>query len=254
MSDQTPNLSLPFIMPAQAQKHVTHNEAIELLDMIVQLRLMSVDTATPTAAPEDGESWAVPDGATGAWAGQAGMIATWRGGGWLFVPPREGWVAFVADRAALHVRTDDGWVAKGEAPQMQNLPQIGINAVADATNRLSVRAAAVLFDHEGAGHQIKINKAGSGDTGALLFQTDYGGRAEIGLAGEDDFSIKVSPDGGAWQPAIKIAATSAQVQFACAIRLTPTAQPPTGQAGDLYFDSATAKLRCHDGTIWHDLF
>ena len=39
MSETTPNLNLPFIMPAQAQKHVTHNEAIELLDAIVQLTL-----------------------------------------------------------------------------------------------------------------------------------------------------------------------------------------------------------------------
>ncbi|EAQ07718.1 hypothetical protein [Yoonia vestfoldensis] len=42
MSDQSPRLSLPFILPAQAQKHVTHNEAIELLDLIVQLALVSV--------------------------------------------------------------------------------------------------------------------------------------------------------------------------------------------------------------------
>lgn len=47
MPDQTPNLSLPFILPAQAQKHVTHNEAIELLDMVVQLTLESVGATDP---------------------------------------------------------------------------------------------------------------------------------------------------------------------------------------------------------------
>ena len=34
--DQTPNLTLPYIMAAQAQKHVTHNEALRALDVIVQ--------------------------------------------------------------------------------------------------------------------------------------------------------------------------------------------------------------------------
>lgn len=28
MTETTPNLILPYIMPSQAQKHVTHNEAI----------------------------------------------------------------------------------------------------------------------------------------------------------------------------------------------------------------------------------
>ena len=31
MPDITPNLALPFILPSQAQKHVTHNEALQQL-------------------------------------------------------------------------------------------------------------------------------------------------------------------------------------------------------------------------------
>lgn len=54
MSDQSPRLSLPFILPAQAQKHVTHNEAIELLDLIVQLTLLSVSQVTPPATRKKG--------------------------------------------------------------------------------------------------------------------------------------------------------------------------------------------------------
>ncbi|WP_322894991.1 MULTISPECIES: DUF2793 domain-containing protein [unclassified Yoonia] len=254
MSDQSPNLSLPFIMPAQAQKHVTHNEAIELLDLIVQLTLVSVTQTAPPPDPAEGAAWAVPAGAVGAWAGQAGLIATWRGGGWLFVAARDGWTAFVTDAAALHIRMDGKWSAKGHPPDLQNLPAVGVNATADATNRLSLRAPATLFDNEGAGHQIKINKAAAGDTGSLLFQTGYSGRAEMGLAGSDDFTIKTSPDGTLWRQALTIAAATGQVQLSGALRLTPISRPATGQAGDLYFDSATAKLCCFDGTLWHDLF
>ena len=36
MPDETTILSLPLILPAQAQKHVTHNEAIAALDLIVR--------------------------------------------------------------------------------------------------------------------------------------------------------------------------------------------------------------------------
>ena len=45
--DQTPNLELPFIMAAQAQKHITHNEALRILDALVQLSVVARDLATP---------------------------------------------------------------------------------------------------------------------------------------------------------------------------------------------------------------
>ena len=41
--DQTTNLKLPYIMPSQAQKHVTHNEAIRALDALVQLCVLDRD-------------------------------------------------------------------------------------------------------------------------------------------------------------------------------------------------------------------
>jgi len=43
----TPKLSLPYIMPAQAQKHVTHNEALAKLDVIVQLSVLSMNLKSP---------------------------------------------------------------------------------------------------------------------------------------------------------------------------------------------------------------
>ncbi len=254
MPDQTPNLSLPFIMPAQAQKHVTHNEAIELLDMIVQLTLESTaDTAPPTSASE-GQAWAVATGATGDWAGQDGMIATWRGGGWLFVTPRDGWQAWVIDVAAIQVLTSGSWVTQGALPPLENLPGIGINAASDPTNRLSVSSDATLLNNDGAGHQLKINKAATADTASLLYQSGFAGRAEMGLAGEDNFSIKVTADGSSWTTALSLDAATGHAQFAEVLALTPGATPSSAAAGDIYFDASTTKLRCFDGTIWNDLF
>lgn len=109
MSDQTPNLALPFIMPAQAQKHVTHNEAIERLDTIVQLTLESSEATVPPALPTEGQAWALGAAPTGDWSGQGGTVATWRGGGWLFVAPREGWMAWVKNDAELQVLTGGNW-------------------------------------------------------------------------------------------------------------------------------------------------
>ncbi len=253
MSEQTPNLSLPFIMPAQAQKHVTHNEAIELLDMIVQLTLEETAATVPPGLAEEGQAWALGPGATGAWAGRDDMIATWRGGGWLFVAPRDGWLAWVRDVAQMQAFTGGAWVAQGDS-ELQNLPSVGINATADATNRLSVNAAATLLNNDGAGHQVKINKAVVGDTASLLYQTGFSGRAEMGLAGNDDFSIKVSADGSSFATALTVVAADGHVQIGEVLNLLPGVGPAIPAVGDVYFDSTTSKLRCYDGTVWQDLF
>lgn len=84
----------------------------------------------------------------------------------------------------------------------------------DATNRLVVAAPAALFTHAGAGVQFKINKAAAVDTASLLFQNNWAGRAEMGLAGSDDWSLKTSANGSSWVEAIKVAASTGALTLA----------------------------------------
>ena len=55
---------------------------------------------------------------------------------------------------------------------------------------------------------MKINKNTASDTAALLFQTGYSGRAEIGLISNDDFQFKTSIDGSQFNQALHIQASS----------------------------------------------
>ncbi|KIT16312.1 DUF2793 domain-containing protein [Jannaschia aquimarina] len=71
------NLSLPYIQPSQAQKHVTHNEALRVLDALVQPVVADRPLAAPPGTPEEGARYIVDDPATGDWAGQDGKVA-WR--------------------------------------------------------------------------------------------------------------------------------------------------------------------------------
>ncbi len=105
----TPNLSLPEIAAAQAQKHVTHNEALRLLDAAVQPSVLDRDLTSPPAGAADGDRHIVGAGATGDWAGHDGEIAFAADGGWRFLVPREGWIAFAADEGALLCRTGSAW-------------------------------------------------------------------------------------------------------------------------------------------------
>jgi hypothetical protein len=88
--DATANLSLPFIIAAQAQKHVTHNEALRALDALVQLMVLDKDLATPPGSPAEAARYIVAASPTGGWAGQAGRIAAFQDGAWAFYVPREG--------------------------------------------------------------------------------------------------------------------------------------------------------------------
>lgn len=206
MTDQSPRLALPYLQAAQAQKHVTHNEALQRLDLLVQLVVEEFGANAPPALPDDGQIWALGAAPTGAWAGRADMLAAWVQGGWLFLTPLEGWRAWGRAEAALRIWDGGTWVRDS----LNDIGGLGINAISDATNRLAVSAPATLLSHEGAGHQMKINKAASTDTASLLFQTGWAGRAEMGTVGGDGFTIKVSPDGDLWHEGLAVDATTGQ--------------------------------------------
>lgn len=202
--ENSSNLNLPYLAAAQAQKHVTHNAAILALDAIVQLAVLTRSLTSPPVAPVPGERHLVVSGASGDWAGKDNQIAAWQDGQWVFFQPGTGWIAWVEEEGRLFAWAGGSWTAIS-LDAAQSAPMIGVNAQPDATNRLSVTAPATLFNHEGEGHQLKINKNGVADTASLLFQTNWSGRAEMGTSGDDDWHLKVSPDGSSWQEALLIA-------------------------------------------------
>ena len=113
--DSSPNLILPYIIAAQAQKHVTHNEALRTLDALVQLMVLDKDLASPPGSPADGDRYIVAASPTGAWSGQAGKIAAWQDGAWAFYTPREGWRAWLADEDKLFFWDGSDWIAPSSA-------------------------------------------------------------------------------------------------------------------------------------------
>ncbi|MGY2734807.1 DUF2793 domain-containing protein [Sphingomonas sp. UYP23] len=91
MSDQTSTrLGLPLLQTGQAQKELTHNEALTLLDLAVQPSVEAIALDTPPATPGPGACWIVGTAPTGAWTGQAHALAGWTDSGWRFVPSQPG--------------------------------------------------------------------------------------------------------------------------------------------------------------------
>lgn len=214
--ERTPLLDLPLIMPSQAQQHVTHNEAIMALDGIAQLSVIDRDLSAPPAEPAEGDRYIVATDATGAWHGWDDSIALFVDSGWKRLQPAVGWLAWVQDEMLLATWNGSAWAAATGEGTGGLFGTLGVQTSADATNRLAVKTDAAMFSHDditpGSGDvRIKANKAAAENTASFLFQTDWEGRAEFGLAGDDDFHLKVSADGEEWKEALVIDRSTGEV-------------------------------------------
>src|SRR5215213_4935395 len=143
---ETVHLKLPELAAAQAQKHVTHNEALVLLDALVQLSVISRTLSSPPSAPVQGDRYLIAASPTGDWAGHAGDLAFRQDGVWRFATPQAGWRLWSIAEGKLLAWNGTAWVELiGSGGALQNVPLLGVNTTADATNKLSARANAALF-------------------------------------------------------------------------------------------------------------
>jgi hypothetical protein len=240
----SPLLTLPYLAASQAQKHVTHNEALSMIDGLMHLAVVSRAITVPPPSPVDGDRYLVPADATGVWATQVGRVVLRVDGQWRYFTPREGWTLWVSDEDALLTYTGSAWVAGGVPSSLQNLSMLGVNATADATNKLSVSSSAVLFNHVGTDVQMKFNKNAVADSASILFQTGFSGRAEIGTTGDDSFHFKVSNDGATFRESIVIAAQTGVATFKNTLLIdAQAADPVTPANGQVWYNSTSGKFR-----------
>ncbi|MEG3181974.1 DUF2793 domain-containing protein [Sphingomonas sp. LT1P40] len=99
----------PLLSAGQAQKEVSHNEALTLIDTLVQSCVESIGNNVPPADPVPGQSWIVGTSPEDEWDGEADSLALWTSGGWRFVAPREGMAVWVAQESLCARHTGGAW-------------------------------------------------------------------------------------------------------------------------------------------------
>ena len=230
MTQTSPRHALPYILPGQAQKHITHNAAVAALDSLVQASVRSRTSTEPDTA-EAGDSYLQPNPA---WHGNAGELSVHDGFGWTNTLPSTGMRVWCEDESALLVFHEGEWrdVVAGEHDTL------GVNATADDTNRLSVRSDGVLFaaDEAATGDiRMSLNTSEADGTASLVFQNQFTGHAEMGLAGDNRFRIKVSPDGSEFATAVEADPVSGRVSFPSGAETEPHGTPQSLFGSDHYF-------------------
>lgn len=242
-TEKTPNLSLPLLVQNQSGKELTHNEALAIIDALLNNGIIDKDLTTPPSSPTNGQVYIAGNSSTDLWSSKDGQIAFYNNG-WEFIMPREGLTLWINDEDCLYTYNGASWVKTTNenssldnlsdvvltspvqydllshngtnfvnTQEIQNLNLVGINTTADTNNKLAVASDYILFDKATNNIRIKANKNASTDTASHLFQTNYSGRAEFGLVGNDDFTLKVSADGSSWNDAFVIDKDNGNVDF-----------------------------------------
>ncbi|WP_298914921.1 DUF2793 domain-containing protein [uncultured Algimonas sp.] len=206
---QSPNLGLPLMAPAQAQKHLVVNDALLRLDALAQLRISALGVDDPPMVFAPGDAFATGSAPSGIFAGHPESLAFATGQGWRFQPLRPGIVGYDIQNDTLVQWSGTAWVAVGGqgSGSPDTIPKLGIGAPADPRHSLSVRGATTLFNAapSGDGHRLVLNRPAAGGTSSCLFQTGLSGRAEIGMIGDETLSLQTSPDGTIWHRHASIA-------------------------------------------------
>ncbi|MGH6893723.1 MAG: DUF2793 domain-containing protein, partial [Dongiaceae bacterium] len=122
MAEESAKLRIPYIAAAQAQKHVTHNEGMTLLDTLVQLSVIDKDLTTPPGSPVEGDTYIVAGGGTGPWIGWDKRVVRFIDGMWRSYLPGAGggagWLAWVMDEDAMYRFDGTAWALAGiEGPE-----------------------------------------------------------------------------------------------------------------------------------------
>lgn len=109
MAEATERYGLPLLQAGQSQKEITHNEAVVRTDALLHPSVESLSLTSPPSSPTTGQAWIVGSGANGDWAGQDHAIAAFQAGGWTFVVPSEGCLAWVRDEGVFALFGTGGW-------------------------------------------------------------------------------------------------------------------------------------------------
>lgn len=196
MSEST-HPKLPYLAASQAQKHVTVNEGLAKLDILVQCAIIEFYRNDPPASPADGDRYITGGEPTGAWADKPYALAAYVDGVWGFHAPKPGWRVYnLADDTLYALDASFVWVKVGlpeSGAEIQNVALFGLGITADASNPFSAKLNAPLWTARYAGEGgsgdlfYTMNKeAAAGDLG-YVFQTDFVTKALVGPFGSDKF-------------------------------------------------------------------
>lgn len=187
----TPRLGLPLVYPAQAQKHVTVNEAFSRLDALTELRIESVGLTLPPQAVSEGTVFGIGQAAAGVWSGKDGQLALFSNGGWSFIAPQTGWRAWSVEEGCEVLFDGTEWVPGAGALGANGAGFVHRTLETDHAIQPGVTSTITGF--------LPANAIVYGITGRVLSQIEGAASMDIGVAESlDRYGSGIGTMEGAW--------------------------------------------------------
>ncbi len=187
----TPSLTLPYLVASQVQKEVTHNDALNDLDALVQLSVISRTTNTPPPSPALGDAYIVGSAPTGAWNGAANSIAFWNNG-WRLKVPKTGWLAWSKAEDKLVRFTGSTWTPYADSGSaLSNNLRLTLTSGTPVTTA-DVTGAGTLYLTAYKGNAIALYVGGQW----VVRQTDEITLSLAGLASGKPYDVFCYDNGG----------------------------------------------------------
>jgi hypothetical protein len=145
----TPRFALPYIQASQAQKEVTHNEALLMVDALVSLSLEDRHLSAPPVSPQNGQVWFINGAGSGAWSGQSNKLAHYDSGQWYFYVIPDGLRAWIKDEAGYFVYSGSSWSAFVGSGQFMTVASLSASYAVQASDRgklLAVNASTAAVE------------------------------------------------------------------------------------------------------------
>lgn len=183
----TPNLAMSYIASSQAQKEVTHNDALNDLDFLAQASATDHTLATPPGSPAAGDTYIVASSPTGAWTGFANAVAAYYSG-WKLKTPEAGWKVWTRNGNRLLYYTGSAW-ALLTTPKLEASTTWNPGSISDGTgvtsSGITVTGAAfgdfvavsAPYDLQGVGATAYVSAA---DTVKIQLNNLSGGGVSLG--------------------------------------------------------------------------
>lgn len=259
----TTNLGITLVESAQAQKEVTINQALTVLDALASYSVVDKDLAAPPASPATGALYIVAASPTGTWAGKATQLAYFDQI-WRFIAPQNGLRVWVRDESLDYRFNGTAWAVVASGGGGGGSPITSSSAQAFAVGQNGNTNPAFNVDASTAssatGVQVKSAAAGAGVT---LTAISSAANENITLSSKG--SSTTTLNGGFFaivavtgNPAIT--ATQASISFQTSFRgysantaFAFTGTPDsnlTASSEAMSFDINTAQVKTHNaGTI-----
>lgn len=154
----TPKMALAYIASSQAQKEITHNEALNDIDFLAKTCALNATTNAPPVSPTTGDTYIIGAAPTGAWTGFGGRVAGYYAG-WSIKEPVAGWTAWTQNDNRLLYYTGAAWALlttpKIDATTTWNPGAIGNNAGVSSSSISATGAALGDFVHVAAPYDLQ---------------------------------------------------------------------------------------------------